>query len=294
VDLHPEGLFDQLRAGELPPQERLRLEAHCAACAACLFELRWLDASFHSGDVTPDDRARGEAAFDNVLRVTKRSQEPKPSASRHWPLRWGVGGLLLGAGVSVAAFVTQGVLHGVLPTAAPASTSSSRPSAPLYREVRPVEPSTSVPLPLPPPAPRPSTQTSQMVVASAPTADALLAAARHARTRSQLREAAQLYRQVIDRHPATQAASVARVALGRLLDSELSQPRAALALFDAYLRQHRSGELAEEALYYRALSLVSLGQTQKADAGLRELLAAFPNSLYAAPARARLAAKLAE
>jgi outer membrane protein assembly factor BamD (BamD/ComL family) len=122
-----------------------------------------------------------------------------------------------------------------------------------------------------------------------PSADALLAAARRAQTRDRLQRAARLYRQVIDVHPTTPAASVAKVALGRLLQSKLAQPRAAVPLFDAYLRQHRGGELAEEALYFRALSLARLGDRQLAAHGLRELLTSYPSSLYSAPARAKLA-----
>jgi TolA-binding protein len=127
---------------------------------------------------------------------------------------------------------------------------------------------------------------------AAPSADALLAAARASHTRERLRDAERLYRQVIARYPSSAAAGAARVALGRLLQTERTQPSAALPLFDDYLRVHSQGELVEEALYYRALALERLGRTQQAAASLRALLVDFPHSLYAAPARARLTREL--
>lgn len=121
-----------------------------------------------------------------------------------------------------------------------------------------------------------------------PSANALLAAARSAQTLELPVRAARLYRLVIERYPASPEAGAAEVALGRLLLGELAQPRAALRAFDRYLRGHPGGALAEEPLYYRALSLERLGQEHEARAAFRQLATSFPDSLYATGARARL------
>jgi TolA-binding protein len=124
-------------------------------------------------------------------------------------------------------------------------------------------------------------------VATRPSANQLLAAARRAQSHAQIDRAEQLYSQVINGYAATPAAGAAQIALGRLLFER--QPFEAVTLFDGYLRRRPSGTLAEEALFYRALSLEKLGESQTASASLRELLKRFPKSLYAEPARARLA-----
>jgi Tetratricopeptide repeat len=278
VDLHPEHLLDALRAGALSSADRARLEAHCARCAVCLFELRWLDTGLVARETTAEDRAYGEAAFDNVLRATRRAPPTLPPRLR---LRWGVGGVLLGVGLS-------GVL---LIGPAPWSRPERRPSVATATELRvpalaPIETS---PVEPPPQMPMSQPVITPPSAASTPSANSLLAAARRASVHRQLERAKGLYRQVIERYPATAAAGAAQVAMGRLLDTELAQPRAAIDSFEAYLRRHPHGELAEEAQYYRALALERVGRRDEARSSLREFVSAFPHSLYAAPARARLA-----
>jgi hypothetical protein len=287
VDLHPEELFDQLRAGTLTEQARGRLQAHCAQCSACLFELRWLDTSLAPEVPSAEDRARGEAAFDHVLRAAKQPTDAAPPARSPGPLplRWGLAGLLLGSGLSVAIFVAHNLW-------------SAQPERAVHAS-RAVSPALAAWLPAPTPlaaqsvANVPPPSAASVPALHAPrssSADALLAAARQAQTQSQLHKAARLYRQVIDGYPTTQAASVAGVALGRLLEGKLAQPAAAVSLFDAYLRRHHGGgELAEEALYYRALSFARTGRKLQSEDSLRELLSSYPNSVYTAAARAKLA-----
>lgn len=280
MDLHPEALFDAMRVGGLSAVQRARLEAHCAQCPACLFELRWLDTQLGAATPSADDRAYGEAAFDRVLRTTKPAPRARARPAR-WLLRWGVGSLLLGAGFG-AVFLAERALW---PTAKPPIAAHSRPESPPIRDapqVAPVEARAYAPPSDPvPTAPQPST-------ADKPSANLLLAAARQASTQGELQRAARLYRQVIERFPTSLAAGAAQLALGRLLQAELGRPRAAMTLFDSYLRQHPRGALAEDALYYRALSLESLGRAHEAEADLRRLVSMFPRSLYVPPARARL------
>lgn len=284
VDLHPEELFDQLRAGTLTDHARTRLQAHCAQCSACLFELRWLDTSLAPDVPSAEDRARGEAAFDRVLRAAKQTTDTAPPARSAWPLplRWGLAGLLLGSGLSIAIFAAYNLWNAQPQRAVHASRAVSPPVAALAPAPTPLA-AQSVPNVPPPSAPA-------LRATRSSSADALLAAARQAQTQSQLHKAAQLYRRVIDAYPTTQAASVAGVALGRLLEAKLAQPGAAVSLFDAYLRRHHGGgELAEEALYYRGLSLARTGRKLDAEESLRELLSSYPNSVYTAAARAKLA-----
>jgi hypothetical protein len=280
VDLHPEELFDAVRAGALTAADRARLEAHCAECAACRFELQWLETNGSSAEPTTEDRAYGEAAFDRMLRASKHVRETR--TPKHWPLRWGFGGVLLGTTLSLALFSGR-ELWGK--SAKPHEEQVSAPHAArdVPREAPPrLDPGTRIVEPVVARAePQPS-------AASAPTANALLAAARKARTQGHSSRSRHLYRQVVHNYSSTPAAGAARVALGRLIYDERGDSNSALTLFEAYLRQQPSGALAEEALYYRALSLDRLGRTRQVQRDLRALLTSFPNSLYAAPARARL------
>jgi tetratricopeptide (TPR) repeat protein len=279
VDLHPEELFDALRAGPLSAADRARLEDHCAQCPACRFELRWLDTNASPAQPSAEDRAYGEAAFDHVLRARERVKDAQDIRPRHRPLHGGLGGLLLGAAVSLAFFgreLWSGSPHPTPPEARASSQQHTHDVVP-----PPDLDARSIEATIPRSQPQPS-------ATSSPTANALLAAARKARTQNHSSRAQHLYQQVIQRYPSTAAAGAARVALGRLIFDERGDSRAALTLFDEYLQQHPTGTLAEEALYYRASSLDRLGRKRQAQRDLRELLASFPSSVYAAPARAQL------
>jgi tetratricopeptide (TPR) repeat protein len=74
--------------------------------------------------------------------------------------------------------------------------------------------------------------------------------------------------------------------LGRLYLERLGDARAALAQFDAYLKQ--GGANRPEALLGRARALRKLGREREEIATLRELVDAYPDSLYVAPAEERL------
>jgi tetratricopeptide (TPR) repeat protein len=282
VDLHPEELFDALRVGSLTSSDRIRLEAHCARCAACQFELGWLDTNVNPAELTVEDLAHAEAGLDRLLRAAEQGNGlQRQRAPRHLPLRWAAGGALLGTILTVALFSARELWTRHEYSRSASEHTSSRQVAREVASPKMPEVPTAEPIRVPPVSP-PST-------ARPPTANALLAAARRARTQDESSRARRLYQQVIETYPSTAAAGAARVALGRLIYDESGSPHSALTLFDAYLNQSPNGSLAEEALYYRALSLDRIGRTRQAQECLRLLLKRFPQSVYAAPARSRTA-----
>lgn len=104
------------------------------------------------------------------------------------------------------------------------------------------------------------------------------------------RAAARMYRRLLREHGDTSLARTAQVALGQLSLGPLGDPRGALAVFDAYLRDAPQGALAEEALHGRVEALHRLGRDQDAAHAGAEFLRRFPRSRYADDVRQRLGA----
>ena len=121
-----------------------------------------------------------------------------------------------------------------------------------------------------------------------PTAAQLFAQANEARRRGDEALAVRQYGTLQRRFPRAPEASLSHVALARLYLDRLGDPARALAEFDQYLAGGREDALNEEALVGRALALQRLGRAAEEKDAWQKLLAAFPNSLSAARARARL------
>jgi TolA-binding protein len=117
-------------------------------------------------------------------------------------------------------------------------------------------------------------------------AQALFHAANAARRAGDLSRAKHLYAALIAHEPRSDEAQLAHVSLGKLLLAQ-GQAGAAEREFQRYL-ESGGGPLSEEALFSRAQSLLRLGRTQAERAAWRALLAAFPESVYAAQAKQRL------
>jgi TolA-binding protein len=98
--------------------------------------------------------------------------------------------------------------------------------------------------------------------------------------------AVDLDRDLEARYPTSREAQVSRAIMGRLL-LDRGDPAGALAKFQDYLAAG-SGQLAEEAMVGRATALERLGKPEEAARAWGALVAAFPDSPYAAHARARL------
>jgi TolA-binding protein len=95
-----------------------------------------------------------------------------------------------------------------------------------------------------------------------------------------------LHRELGQRFPRSREAQVSRATVGHLL-LDRGNPVEALAAFEAYLAAG-SGNLGEEAMVGRATALDRLGRTADASVAWRALVAAFPDTPYAAHARARV------
>lgn len=156
------------------------------------------------------------------------------------------------------------------PAAAPAPVDVPMPA---------VEPDT---LPAPPPREHAATRPVDV------TAAALFKNANGARRDGDFASAERLYSELIAKYPSSDEAGLARVSLGKLL-LEHGDPSKAEREFGRYL-EGGHGQLAEEALVSRAESLQKMGRADAERATWQRLLADYPHSVYAAEAKARLAA----
>lgn len=109
--------------------------------------------------------------------------------------------------------------------------------------------------------------------------------ANEARRRGDVDGALALYRELEQRYPHSDEASVASAIVGRVL-LEHGEASRALERFDSYL--DRSGPLGEEAMIGRARALGRLGRAREEAAAWRALLREFPGSAHADEARARI------
>jgi TolA-binding protein len=121
-----------------------------------------------------------------------------------------------------------------------------------------------------------------------PTASALFARAGDARQHGAYADAIRSYEELTRAYPQSNEAANAHAFLGRLL-LDRGDASGALTHFDAYLRGG-AGALREDAMAGRAVALGQLGRAQDEAAAWNALLAAYPQSVHAARARARLAA----
>lgn len=295
IDLHPDELFDRLRAGSATASERERLHSHLQSCSACRLEQALLadaDEAAAAAEATEIAERASRRAFAELRRA--RALGPrgarKPAAGRFRTL--------FAAALIAACFAAVGLaktrLHWFAPSPPPAPTQSrvvgpaevGPPSAPAPTSTEAALPAVDEPA-----------SRAQEVGASKPSsatqrapeplsASELFARANQARHQGDAREAAALYRSLERAFPKSAEASVARVTFGRLLLDRLGEPRAALAEFEAYLAA--GGPLREEALVGRALALGRLGRNQEERAAWSTLLTTFPQSTYAARAKQRI------
>lgn len=160
------------------------------------------------------------------------------------------------------------------------------------------------PQPAPEPAPAPDSQPSEQPEpspasavraarqrgrAAAPaSARDLLREANALRGRGQYRRAEQTYLRVVRQHSGSSSAYVARVAAAGLRLDRLGNPRGALSLYRAALRQGGGGALGPEVRRGVALSTRRLGMRDAEARALRDFIGHHGGAPFAARARQRL------
>ncbi len=312
MDLHPEELLEREASGEIEPSEREWLDVHLRHCPACRLERR-ARIDFHRLADRPGPDVR--ALIANSLLPGRRRG---PRAGTRPPVRrlhvglvaaalLGLGGLAAAAsgwpqwrmavqeaiapGRPLSGQASAGALRVARseappPTASPRSEAasdtaggvSSAEGAPLDRPMR-SEP------------PRPAiagTKAARAPINAAPLEDAasLFDEANAARRRGDHGGAAVTYRRLIAQYPRSGEARESPVVLGRMLldDGDAAN---ALGCFDAYVS--RGGPLTAEAMLGRALALRQLGRADEERDAWTALAEAYPDSVHARRARARLA-----
>jgi TolA-binding protein len=310
VDLHPEDLLEKEAQGSLEAGDRARLEAHLAHCAACRLE-RQLRADFA-------DELEAEMPLERVIGLgieqppvieqapmtvpTPRQSLIVPRGRRRlgrravWLLAAAVllvGGAAAAAmGLSETRWAAFRVVPAVIPAAIPpAATTHAKTHAVVAPRATPPEPepvaTAEATVPEAIAAPPPPTHSSPVTPAPTVVGPAeLFDQASDARRRGDYGRVLDLDGQLEHRYPSSREAQVSRQIVGRLL-LDRGDPTGALARFDSYLAAG-AGDLAEEAMVGRATALDRLGRADDATRAWSAVAAAFPDSPYAARARARL------
>jgi hypothetical protein len=317
VDLHPEELIEREGLGLLDDAERARLDAHVERCAACRFE-RQLRSDFGdeldgpdvplapmglvadvlaraSGPRLPGD-PRDDDGSDLDVRPRRGRAGRRTVARAVWLL--GAAALLLLAGGAAAAIGLGG--HGwpallghaplvSVPAAAPAVVSSPKPHATLAPAAPPVDTiqpamTSEAARPVEAAMPMPAPIVARPVHVAGP--EELFDAETVARHHADYARVFAIHHELEQRYSRSRESQVSRATVGHLL-LDRGDPAGALADFDAYLAAG-SGNLGEEAMVGRATALDRLGRTAEASTAWRALLAAFPDSPYAAHAKARV------
>ncbi len=299
VDLHPEDLLEKEARGVLDAGERARLDAHLAHCTACRME-RQLRADFAEEleSEFPLERAIG-------LGIERASVIPParesvmvlraPRRRRHRAVWLLAAAALLVGGAAAAAMgirearwtapvaIPAAPVQGDAPEATRAKTHhASTIEAPEPAPAQPVETAVAASAPSSP------HRAAHVVAVAAPIVGPaeLFDMASEARRRGDYGRVLDLDRELEQRFPTSREAQVCRAIVGRVL-LDRGDPAGAIAKFDAYLAGG-AGDLGEEAMVGRATALDRLGRSDEATRAWSALVAAFPESPYAARARARL------
>jgi tetratricopeptide (TPR) repeat protein len=299
TQLHPEALLDREARRALSPAERVGLDAHVAACAACRCE-RKMRADFaralSDGSARPGPtghgaaEGRGQDRQDPQRRLSRGDARgtSTPTRTRTWRGRaLALLVVLVAAGALVAA---------ALPTAAPVAA----PRRPLVlTAARAASPGraaafarAAAPGPVAPSGHAAASERGAEVgqppapalpeAAASPSAEGLFAQANHARVRADYREALARYRELQRRWPESRQAQVSYATMGRL-QLDLGDPAGALASYDRYDRCDRAsaGALDEAVMAGRARAFEQLGRDREAARAWVLLTEAHPDTAYA-------------
>jgi TolA-binding protein len=323
LDLHPEELLERDALGELDDTERARLQAHLDRCATCRFE-RQLRADFEdeidadhlpvapiglvadvlarvSGPSLTGNTREGDGEADADVAPLPSPRAPRSSARRRavravWMLS--AAALLLLAGGAAAAIglgirTSLPALLGYAPrVSAPAAIATSTPAPKSHLVAAAASPAPVETAPAPAEIPASAvTATAEVPTLLArphrePGPQELFDAETIARHHGDYARVFALHHELDQRFPRSRETQVSRATVGHL-QLDRGDPTAALTDFDAYLAGG-SGNLGEEAMVGRAMALDRLGRSDEASVAWRALVAAFPDTPYAAHARARV------
>lgn len=78
-------LHDSIEGGELPEADRRRLEAHLAACSACLVEMQGIvrqKASIRAASIAARSPALDDALVTRIVRAMRDAASPGASSAR--------------------------------------------------------------------------------------------------------------------------------------------------------------------------------------------------------------------
>jgi tetratricopeptide (TPR) repeat protein len=298
----PDDLLIAARRGALGPEDQAKLEAHLERCDAC--RATWeASAAFDaiSGPRAGDEQLAGRWADMMLPAFAARPgtgaevvELPRPQATERRRSSEVWRGLSIAAGVLLALFAGAGVVAASLRLWAPRPDTNTDDQSPRSSPTRVSSPRAPEPLPVlepqiePAPAPVADEPTAPEPVRRAlPSAEEMFSRANSAKTEGRMSEAAALYRQLQHAYPRAPEATVSFVSLGRVHLAS-GQAREALTQFQRYLERLPRGPLAEEALFGRASALERLGRASEERQTWDELLRAYPSSLYAGRARARM------
>lgn len=273
----PEDLVVRARRGALSADECAELDAHVSGCADCRLLLRLgrdLDEEL--------EPAPGDALI--AARIAKKLASKVAATPRRTSPAVVV---LVAAAILAFAALAAASSLGLFPfTTSEVAPPSTPPPPP-----RPA-PVVTVEAPTPPETPDTVEAVEPREDEAAPERPAPTAAELFADGNAQRREgeparARALYRELQRRYPRSPEAIISHVSLGRVL-LELDDVDGALDQFDDYLARSPRGALAEEARFGRASALGRLGRSAEERRAWQDLLEAFPSSVYAERARARL------
>ncbi|MGH7269474.1 MAG: zf-HC2 domain-containing protein, partial [Polyangiaceae bacterium] len=305
ADLHPEDLLERDALGGLDEAERARLEAHLARCSTCRFE-RQLRADF-----ADELEAGGPGVSVASLSPPRARAWPRSRTARALWLP-AAAALLLVAGGAAAAIGLGGarwLARVSQPTGVPALSaegaqgaarssahrSSPHATGPLPQDATESERTIDLPskasVQIEGARPRqaahkPMARETASTVAEPSEAARMFDAETEARRHGDYPRVLAIHRELLQRFGASREAQVSRATIGHLL-LDRGDPAGALASFNAYFAAG-SCALAEEAMIGRATALDHLGDAGEAASAWRALLAAFPDTSYAAHAQARI------
>ena len=274
------------RRGELDEAEERRLKLGLESS----FEARLLHRAGleldQAGSVLPGDDALAERVKARVLQRVAPARGPRRRRLMPWAVAAAVA--CVAAGAAAGNLVNFRALSFSFGTAAKQPESAPKRSLPAPpAPVAAARPEPTLAVPPPAPLPTPSVKAPVASAEAAGSASELFASAASARRKGKAQEAIVLYDILQSRYPASAEANAADMALG-MLRLQRGAARAALDHFRRYLAKNPRAELAPEALWGQAQALSSLGRREEARKSFALLIDRYPDSTYAAGARAKL------